>query len=91
MDVETVVPTLAARNLRRAGIPESMIKLIGGWKTTIVFHRYAIVNRQDRASAIRQYEEHQRKLAQARVAENGHTLGIQDDFKAEKPTSDKLQ
>jgi hypothetical protein len=62
MDVETVVPTLAARNLRRAGIPESMIKLIGGWKTTIVFHRYAIVNRQDRASAIRQYEEHQRNL-----------------------------
>ena len=28
----------AARNSRRAGIPESMIKQIGGWKTTSVFH-----------------------------------------------------
>jgi len=44
----------AARNLRRAGLPESMIKQIGGWKTTSVFHRYAIVNRQDMAAAMRQ-------------------------------------
>ena len=81
----------AARNLRRAGIPESMIKQIGGWKTTSVFHRYAMVNRQDMATAMRQFEQHQQQLAQARAAENGHTLGIQDDFGAEKPASNKLQ
>ena len=81
----------AARNLRRAGIPESMIKRIGGWKTTSVFHRYAIVDRRDMATAMRQFEQHQKQLAQARVAENGHTLGIQDDFEPEKPVFNKLQ
>jgi hypothetical protein len=47
-----------------------MIKQIGGWKTTNVFHRYAIVNRNDMAAAIRQFEEHKRQLAAAR-GENG--------------------
>jgi len=81
----------AARNLRRAGLTESMIMKIGGWKTTNVFHRYAIVDRRDMAAAMRQFEQHQRQLAQARAAENGHTLGIQDDSEAEKPPSTKLQ
>jgi len=38
-----------------------MIMKIGGWKTTSVFHRYAIVDRRDMAAAMRQYEEHQRQ------------------------------
>ena len=80
----------AARNLRRAGLSESMIKQIGGWKTTSVFHRYAIVNRQDMATAMRQFEEHQRQLAAAR-AENNHSSSIVGEFEAEKPASDKLQ
>jgi integrase len=80
----------AASNLRRAGLSESMIKQIGGWKTTSVFHRYAIVNRQDMATAMRQFEEHQRQLAAAR-AENNHSSSIVGEFEAEKPASDKLQ
>jgi integrase len=80
----------AARNLRRAGIPESMIKQIGGWKTTSVFHRYAIVDRRDMATAMRQFEQHQRELAEAR-AKNEHSSSIVGDFEAEKPSSDKLQ
>jgi len=80
----------AARNLRRAGLPESMIKQIGGWKTTSVFHRYAIVNRQDMATAMHQFEEYQRQLAAAR-AENNHSSIIVDDFGPETPACGKLQ
>lgn len=35
----------AARNLRRAGVPETAIMKIGGWRTRSVFERYAIVSR----------------------------------------------
>jgi len=37
----------AARNLRRAGVPETVIMKIGGWRTRSVFERYAIVSRPD--------------------------------------------
>jgi integrase len=37
----------AARNLRRAGIAETVIMKIGGWRTRSVFERYAIVSRGD--------------------------------------------
>ena len=36
---------------------------IGGWKTNSVFRRYAITDRRDLAQAIRQLEEHEKKLA----------------------------
>jgi len=41
----------AARNLRRAGVPETVIMKIG-WRTRSVFERYAIVNRNDIADAM---------------------------------------
>ena len=37
----------AARNLRRAGVDESTIMRIGGWKTASMFRRYAITDDSD--------------------------------------------
>ena len=60
----------AARNLRRAGIPETVIMKIGGWRTRSVFERYAIVSRTDIADAMR--------MLQQKVSEEnqiGHEIG----------------
>ena len=80
----------AARRLRNSGLSEQMIMRIGGWKTTSVFHRYAIVNRQDMAAAMRQLEQHQAELARAR-AENEHSLSIVESSEAEDTPTRKLQ
>src|SRR6266702_1863123 len=53
----------AARNLRRAGIAETVIMKIGGWRTRSVFERYAIVNRMDIADAMQKLQESERLLA----------------------------
>lgn len=57
----------AARNLRRAGIAETVIMKIGGWRTRSVFERYAIVSRNDLADAMRKLEISER-------AEIGHEI-----------------
>jgi len=63
----------AARNLRLAGVPETVIMKIGGWKTRSVFDRYAIVNTDDVTAAMRQWETASlKKLA----LENGETSVI---------------
>jgi integrase len=41
----------AARNMRRGHVSEKVAMEVGGWKTTSVFHRYAIVDNQDIADA----------------------------------------
>ena len=57
----------AARELRKAGVPESTIMDIGGWKTREMFKRYAITDTKDIAAAISKRE-------QARI-ENSHDFG----------------
>jgi integrase len=47
----------AARNLRRAGVAESVVMEIGGWKTRSVFLRYDIVNSKDKKRAMEQLEQ----------------------------------
>jgi integrase len=51
----------AARNLRRAGIAEGVIMKIGGWRTRSVFERYAIVDQNDIAAAVKKLEASEQK------------------------------
>jgi integrase len=46
-----------ARQLRRAGVPESVVQKIGGWKTAEMFKRYAIVSTADQRDAIEKLEQ----------------------------------
>jgi len=70
----------AAKALRRAGVPESVVMSIGGWKTAAMFRRYAIISQADQKAAVE-------KLEQAR-AENSHdfshdlTSGAQPEGKS---------
>jgi len=46
----------AAKALRRAGVPESVIMVAGGWKTPAMFRRYAIVSTADQRDAVEMLE-----------------------------------
>jgi integrase len=61
----------AARQLRRAGVPESVVMAIGGWKTAEVFRRYAIVSDADQRHAVEMLEERRRETAQQANAVHG--------------------
>jgi hypothetical protein len=49
----------AARNMRRGHVAEKIAMEVGGWETTSVFHRYAIVDNQDIANAMNMLERSQ--------------------------------
>ena len=59
----------AARNLRRAGISETVIMKIGGWRTRSVFERYAIVSRGDMVDAMQKLQLNQQE------SQVGHEIG----------------
>jgi integrase len=46
----------AAKALRAAGVPESVIMAAGGWKTPAMFRRYAIVSSADQRAAVEMLE-----------------------------------
>ena len=46
----------AARNLLLAGVPETIIMKIGGWKTRSVFDRYTVAATADLTAAMRRWE-----------------------------------
>lgn len=56
----------AARNFRRAGVSESVIMKIAGWRTRSMFDRYAIVCQADVKDALHKLEEQKMRLAQGR-------------------------
>jgi hypothetical protein len=45
-----------AKALRAAGVPESVIMSIGGWRTASMFRRYAIVSKADNIDAMERLE-----------------------------------
>ncbi|MGA9308264.1 MAG: site-specific integrase, partial [Candidatus Sulfotelmatobacter sp.] len=52
----------AARNLLLAGVPETIIMRIGGWKTRSVFDRYAVANTADLSAAMQRWEDYAEHL-----------------------------
>jgi integrase len=59
----------AAKALRRAGVPESVIMATGGWKTAAMFRRYAIVSSADSRDAMEMLERARAQRAAASAAE----------------------
>jgi integrase len=51
----------AARQLRKAGVAESIIMKTGGWKTASMFRRYAIVSSEDQKNAMQALEKSRRQ------------------------------
>jgi integrase len=57
----------AARNLLQAGVPETVIMKIGGWKTRSVFDRYAVASTADLTAAMQTWETASLGLGKERV------------------------
>jgi integrase len=55
----------AAKALRSAGVPESVVMKIGGWKTAAMFRRYAIVSPADQLAAVKMLELARTERAEA--------------------------
>ena len=80
----------SARNLIRAGNTEAEIKKIGGWKTTAVFHRYAIIDRRMMADAMSKLGRYREEQKAAR-AQKEHSSSIVEPSKAGNTPPVKLQ
>ena len=74
----------AARNLRRAGIAETVIMKIGGWRTRSVFERYAIVSRNDIQDAMRKLQTSEAELA------IGHEISHAEQTATTQPASQRV-
>jgi hypothetical protein len=74
----------AARNLLAAGVPETVIMKICGWKTRSVFIRYAIADTTDLTAAMQRWEDFAKNLPPQTVR---YSLGKLDEkpAKAKKP------
>lgn len=66
----------AARNLLLAGVPETIIMRIGGWKTRSVFDRYAVANTADLTAAMQRWEIFAQNLPPQTIR---YTLGKLDE------------
>src|ERR1035441_7522276 len=66
--------------MRRGHISERVAMEIGGWKTTSVFHRYAIVDNQDVARAMdmleRSQDQQRQELERTLAAQRGQRIVI---------------
>jgi integrase len=68
----------AARQLRSAGVAESVIMKVGGWRTASIFRRYAIVSDADQRQAVEMLEQRRRETAaQANALEPPHEIATE--------------
>jgi hypothetical protein len=58
----------AAKALRRAGVPESVIMATGGWRTAAMFRRYASVSSADQRDAMELLETARAKRTSSDLA-----------------------
>ena len=66
----------AAKALRAAGVAESVIMAAGGWKTSAIFRRYAIVSSADQRTAVELLERSRAKrMGTAETRLPGHNAG----------------
>ena len=79
-----------ARQLRRAGVPESVVQKIGGWKTASMFKRYAIVSDGDIRSAISRLEQARAEDLLRLADENSHDLSHDSTKKVGSPIAPKV-
>jgi hypothetical protein len=63
----------AAKALRAAGVPESVVMAMGGWKTAAMFRRYAIVSTADQRAAVAMLER--ARSEKARILNEQETVG----------------
>jgi len=80
----------AVRNMRRGRVSEKVAMEVGGWKTTSVFHRYAIVDHQDIADAMNMLEksqdEQRQRLEAAVVTRTAPGSAAMKDFSRAIPS-----
>lgn len=72
----------AAKALRAAGVPESVVMAMGGWKTATMFRRYAIVSSADQRAAVEMLERARAQRASATAPETA-------PFSSEAPANGK--
>jgi hypothetical protein len=70
-----------AKAARIAGVPESVVMAMGGWKTAAMFRRYAIVSDADQKAAVKM-------IAQARAE---HTAKAAAEPEQAKAAAEKLE
>lgn len=73
-----------ARNLRRAGVNETVIMRIGGWKTRSVFDRYNIVDEVDLADAMKKEEAREQAAQAAQAAASVPAAQLQYSYSGRK-------
>jgi integrase len=81
----------AARALRRAGVPESVIMKTGGWKTHSMFDRYNITNKRDQRDAMAKLEEYRQMERAACISPSSAPLGSETALEAATPSTEVLQ